>query len=105
MLTLTENAATVVEGIVVQNAGTDESGLRIAGADDPRAGFALTLASREESDDVVEESGATCFSTRRHTLLSLTVFSTPRSTTRVGCGSNSPGSARSRCLRAGTLSA
>ena len=61
MLTLTENAATAVKGIMAQNPGNDEAGLRIAGADDPRAGFALTVAAQEETDEVVETSGARVF--------------------------------------------
>lgn len=61
MLTLTENAATAVKGIMAQNAGADEAGLRIAGADDPRAGFALTVATPQATDEVVETSGARVF--------------------------------------------
>lgn len=61
MLTLTENAATAVKGIMAQNTSADEAGLRIAGADDPRAGFALTVATPEETDEVVEASGARVF--------------------------------------------
>src|SRR5690606_13027574 len=50
MLTMTENAATAVKGILAQNPGNDDAGLRIFGADDPGAGFALTVATAEETD-------------------------------------------------------
>ena len=61
MLTMTENAATAVKGILAQNPGNDDAGLRIFGADDPGAGFALTVATAEETDEVVETSGARVF--------------------------------------------
>jgi Fe-S cluster assembly iron-binding protein IscA len=61
MLTMTENAATAVKGILAQNPGNDDAGLRIHGADDPGAGFALSVATPEESDQVVETSGARVF--------------------------------------------
>jgi len=62
MLTLTENAATAVKGIIARSPEIDEGGLRIFSADDPRAGYTLALASNPEPDDaVVETSGARVF--------------------------------------------
>jgi Fe-S cluster assembly iron-binding protein IscA len=62
MLTLTENAATAVKTIVERGADADTGGLRIHGAEDPSAGFALSVAGGPESNDaVVDEAGARVF--------------------------------------------
>ena len=60
MLTLTENASTIVKEIASQ-VGGDVPGLRIA-PDADQAGFGITAADRPEpGDQVVEQSGATVY--------------------------------------------
>jgi iron-sulfur cluster assembly protein len=60
MLTLTENASTIVKEIASQNGG-DGTGLRIA-PDSDQDGFGITTAdSPEPGDQVVEQGGATVY--------------------------------------------
>ena len=60
MLTLTENASTIVKEIAAQTEG-EGPGLRIA-ADPDQASFGITPASQPEpGDQVVEQSGATVY--------------------------------------------
>jgi len=62
MLTLTENAATAVKTIVSRGPDADTAGLRIHGAGDPAAGFALTVTGGPDAADaVVESDGARVF--------------------------------------------
>lgn len=59
MLTLTENACTIVKQMTDAPEAPDTAGLRITAAD---AGFAITAAAAPEtSDRVVEQDGATVF--------------------------------------------
>ena len=61
MLTLTENASTIVKDITAQTGG-ERSGLRIA--EDPvlEANFSVTAADHPEpGDQVVEQGGATVY--------------------------------------------
>lgn len=61
MLTLTENASTIVRDITAQPAYADTTGLRISTDGDPSA-FTITPAGGAEPDDVVvEQSGATVY--------------------------------------------
>lgn len=60
MLTMTDNAADVVQKIVEQNVAEDEAGLRISQA--PDESLALTpVASSQPGDQIVEENGARVF--------------------------------------------
>jgi len=63
MLTLTENASTIVKTIAAQTTGTQDGGLRISSSTDPAAGdFAVAVAGAPEpSDEVVESDGARVF--------------------------------------------
>ncbi|GAB3618719.1 hypothetical protein GCM10027416_32760 [Okibacterium endophyticum] len=63
MLTLTENASTIVKTIATQTTGTEDGGLRISSSQDPDAGdFAVAVAGAPESgDEIVESSGARVF--------------------------------------------
>lgn len=59
MLTITENAADVVNKIVEQTATEDEAGVRISkGADES---LALSTAVSQPGDQVIEEKGARVF--------------------------------------------
>jgi iron-sulfur cluster assembly protein len=63
MLTLTENASTIVRDITAQPGMPESAGLRITseGAGD-QPGFAISAATEPEADDaVVEQSGATIY--------------------------------------------
>ncbi|MCT9821115.1 Fe-S cluster assembly protein HesB [Microbacterium sp. W1N] len=61
MLTLTENAATAVKDLAAQ-LPTDTGGIRISEAVEPGAGYAVSLATAPQPDDVVvENSGARVF--------------------------------------------
>jgi iron-sulfur cluster assembly protein len=61
MLTLTENASTIVKEITSQIGG-EGSGLRIATDSDPEASFAITATDHpEHGDQVVEQAGATVY--------------------------------------------
>lgn len=60
MLTLTENAADVVQKIVEQNAGAEVAGLRISQEADESLALAPVAASAP-GDSVIEENGAKVF--------------------------------------------
>lgn len=61
MLTLTENASTIVKDIAAQPQ-TDTTGLRITADDSPEPAFAVSAASQAEpGDQVVEQDGATVY--------------------------------------------
>lgn len=62
MLTLTENASTIVKTIVDQNLPTEDAGLRFSQLDGEQA--ALTVAAAEQAepgDEVIEQNGAKVF--------------------------------------------
>lgn len=63
MLTLTENASTIVRDITTQPGMVETSGLRITTeGGGEQTGFAISAASEPESDDqVVEQAGATIY--------------------------------------------
>lgn len=62
MLTLTENASTIVRTITTQTAGTEEGGLRISSPAAESADLAVAVAaSPEPQDEVVEVGGARVF--------------------------------------------
>lgn len=59
MLTLTENATSIVKTIAEQ---PETSGLRITAGDQPEASFAISAANQPEPEDqVVEQDGATIY--------------------------------------------
>ena len=59
LLTLTENAATIVKQITEAPEAPDGAGLRISGAEE---GFALAAAPQPEAgDQVLEQDGATVY--------------------------------------------
>lgn len=61
MLTLTENASTIVRDITTQPQYADTAGLRITTDSDPSS-FVIAAVEHAEPDDVVvEQSGATVF--------------------------------------------
>lgn len=61
MLTLTENASTIVRDITTQPGYGDDAGLRITTDGDPSS-FAIAPAeAAEPADKVVEQSGATVY--------------------------------------------
>jgi iron-sulfur cluster assembly protein len=62
MLTLTENASTIVKNIAEQTPGVEEGGLRISSTDGAGNNFAVAVApAAEPSDEIVESSGARVF--------------------------------------------
>ena len=62
MLTLTENASTVVKSIVEQSEGAQEAGLRISqDAVDSPALHVMPTESPQPGDHVLEDSGARVF--------------------------------------------
>ncbi len=62
MLTLTENASTIVRDITAQQGMPESAGLRITTEAGDQAGFALSAAEQPLSDDqVVEQAGATIY--------------------------------------------
>lgn len=62
MLTLTENASTIVKTITVQTTGTEEGGLRITSPAAESADLSVAVAGSPEPDDaVVEVAGARVF--------------------------------------------
>ena len=66
MLTLTENASTVVKTIVDQSEEQQEAGLRISqDAPDSPALHVITTEAPQPGDQVLEEDGARVFLTRR----------------------------------------
>lgn len=59
MLTLTENASTIVRDITAQPGMSESAGLRITSEGGEQAGFAISAADQPQADDqVVEQSGA-----------------------------------------------
>lgn len=68
MLTLTENATSVVKAIATQTVGTEDAGLRISSSPDSADGsaqaFAVSAVSRpEQGDEIVDSDGAKVFLT------------------------------------------
>lgn len=62
VLTLTENASTVVKTLVDQNGGADEAGLRISqDAPDSPALHVIPSEAPQPGDQVLEEDGARVF--------------------------------------------
>lgn len=62
MLTLTENASTIVKTITTQNTGSEEGGLRITTDDSQEGAFSVTAVDAPEPGDaVVENDGAHVF--------------------------------------------
>ena len=62
MLTLTEDAQTIVKTITSQGPGPAEGGLRIAATNADKSDFSLAVAPAPEPEDqVVESSGARVF--------------------------------------------
>lgn len=60
MLTLTENARTILKDIAVSQ--PEIAGVRIAGEGEQEAGFSLSVAEAPQAgDQVVEEDGATVY--------------------------------------------
>ena len=62
MLTLTENASTIVRDLTHQPGASDTAGLRITSEDAPQPTFAVTAAEAPEpGDKTVEQDGATVY--------------------------------------------
>src|SRR6476661_6339106 len=62
MLTLTENASTIVKTIVDQSAATDDAGLRFSQEGANQGALTVATAdSAQPGDEVVEQSGAKVF--------------------------------------------
>ncbi|GAA2106178.1 hypothetical protein GCM10009841_25620 [Microlunatus panaciterrae] len=62
MLTLTENASTIVKTIATQTVGTEDAGLRISAQEGTAGDFAVAPAEAPEpGDQVVESEGAKVF--------------------------------------------
>jgi Fe-S cluster assembly iron-binding protein IscA len=62
MLTLTENASTIVRDITTQPGMAETTGLRITSEGGDQAGFAISAANEPQTDDqVVEQAGATIY--------------------------------------------
>jgi Fe-S cluster assembly iron-binding protein IscA len=56
LLTLTENASTIVKDIAAQQGGPESTGLRIS-SDDPQQGLMVTAAQEAHPGDQTIESG------------------------------------------------
>jgi iron-sulfur cluster assembly protein len=62
MLTLTENASTIVRDITTQPGMSETAGLRITTEAGDQASFAISAADQPQAEDqVVEQSGATVY--------------------------------------------
>ena len=62
MLTLTENASTIVRDITAQPGMSETAGLRITTELGDQSGFAISAADQPQADDqVIEQSGATIY--------------------------------------------
>jgi iron-sulfur cluster assembly protein len=62
MLTLTENASTIVRDITAQPGMSETAGLRITTEVGDQPSFAISAADQPQADDqVVEQSGATIY--------------------------------------------
>ncbi len=62
MLTLTENASTIVKDIAERTGGAEGAGLRISTDPGVNAAFAIAAADHAEpGDQVVEQGGATIY--------------------------------------------
>ena len=90
MLTLTENASTIVKDIAAQQGGSESTGLRIS-SEDPAAGSDGDRgpAAAPRRPDRRGRTAPWSTSTRRPPSSSTTRSSTPRSTRRAGCSSPS----------------
>jgi iron-sulfur cluster assembly protein len=61
MLTLTENASTIVKDLTAQQGGADTSGVRIS-AENPEQGLLLTAADQPQpGDQTVSKDGAVVY--------------------------------------------
>ena len=89
VLTLTENASTIVKDIAAQQGGPDSTGLRISGQD-PTQGLTVTAAEQPvPGDTTVTATAPWSTSTSLPRSSSTTRCSTRRSTTPGGCSSPS----------------
>lgn len=62
MLTLTENASTIVRDITAQQGQSESAGLRISAEPTAEPAFAVTAAEQPQpGDQVVEQDGATVY--------------------------------------------
>ncbi|WP_372727084.1 Fe-S cluster assembly protein HesB [Nocardioides sp.] len=62
MLTLTENASTIVKDITTQSGLTETAGLRITAESAPEPTFSVSAAEAPEpGDQTVEQNGATVY--------------------------------------------
>ena len=62
MLTLTDNASTIVKTITLQTTGTEDAGLRITSPEPSSTDLSVAVATAPEpTDAVVESSGARIF--------------------------------------------
>ena len=62
MLTLTENASTIVRDITAQTSEADDAGLRITTDDTPEPAFAISASEGPQPGDAkVEQDGATVY--------------------------------------------
>jgi Fe-S cluster assembly iron-binding protein IscA len=62
MLTLTDNAASIVKGLADRVTGTEEGGLRIATQETDPTNYEVTMAPTPQTNDlVVENDGAHVF--------------------------------------------
>lgn len=62
MLTLTENASTIVRDLTSQQGQSEAAGLRITAEDSEQPSFAVTAADQPQpGDQVVEQDGATIY--------------------------------------------
>ncbi|HEY3015359.1 MAG TPA: Fe-S cluster assembly protein HesB [Nocardioides sp.] len=62
MLTLTENASTIVKDLTAQTGANETAGLRISAADAAGPALAVTAAPQPQpGDQVVEQNGATVY--------------------------------------------
>jgi len=62
MLTLTENASTIVKDLTAQTGSNEAAGLRISAADSAGPALAVTAAPQPmPGDQVVEQDGATVY--------------------------------------------
>jgi Fe-S cluster assembly iron-binding protein IscA len=62
MLTLTENASTIVRDITAQPGMSETAGLRITTEGGDQPGFQISAADQPQADDqVVEQGGATIY--------------------------------------------
>lgn len=61
MLTLTENASTIVKDLAAQQGGSEATGLRIS-SEDPQLGLMVTAAQQPQpGDQTIESDGAVVY--------------------------------------------